>query len=362
MRRESRPRSKQSANLIVPALLILAAVIAYHGSFGVPFFFDDVVAVTNNPTIRNLWRLGEVLSPPDDGGGVTGRPIVNLTLALNYAMSGTDVRDYHVFNLIVHACAALALFGIVRRTLRQPSLRDRFGRNASTLAFLVALVWTVHPLQTESVACVVQRTELLVGLFYLLTLYCFVRSTQNPTSCRWPIAAIGCCAVGMGSKEVMVSAPLIVLLYDRTFVAGTFRTAWQRRSRFYAGLAATWLVLAFLLVKIGGSRGDAAGFGLGVSWWAYALKQCEAIVTYFARSLWPHPLVIDYGTEIITDPSKVVPEMAMVLLLLAGMLAALRWRPAIGFLMAAGFAILAPSSSVVPLISQTMAEHRMYLP
>ena len=112
----------------------------------------------------------------------------------------------------------------------------------------------------------------------------------------------------MASKEVMVSAPLIVLLYDRTFLAGTFRAAWNQRRRLYLGLAGTWLILIALLAGTGGTRGEGAGFGLGVSWWAYALKQCEAIVGYLKLSLWPHPLIIDYGTDVITEPFKVLPE------------------------------------------------------
>ena len=362
MRASATSGSTRSARLIAPALLVLAAVVAYQGSLGVPFFFDDLVAITNNPTIRDLWRISDVLSPPADGGGNTGRPIVNLSLALNHAMGGNDVRGYHLFNLIVHALSALALFGVIRRTFAQPILRSRFSTVGPSLAFLIALAWVVHPLQTESVTCVIQRTELLVGLFYLLTLYCFARSTEHASSPSWPIVAITSCALGMASKEVMVSAPLMVLLYDRTFVTGTFRAAWQQRRRLHLAFAATWVVLATLLITIGGTRGEAAGFGLGVSWWSYALKQCEAIVAYLRLSFWPHPLVLDYGTAVITNPALVAPQAAILLVFIAATFVALRWRPALGFLLFWVFAILAPSSSVIPLVSQTMAEHRMYLP
>jgi tetratricopeptide (TPR) repeat protein len=358
----SRSEPWRSADLIAPAAILLAAVIAYHGSFSVPFFFDDVAAIAHNPSIKNLWRLDQVLSPPADGGGMTGRPVVNLSLAFNYAISGTDVRGYHLFNLIVHAISALALFGVVRRTLLQPVLRDRFGSVAPSLAFLITVLWTVHPLQTESVTCVIQRTELLVSGFYLLTLYGFIRASEAPSSWAWPALTITCCALGMASKEVMVSAPLILLLYDRTFAAGTFREAWHRRRWLHLGVAATWLILIALLVSIGGARGTAAGFGLGISAWSYALKQCEAIVTYLALSIWPHPLVIDYGTDVITDPARVAGQAFIIVALVALTLAALRWRPALGFVLTFCFVILAPSSSVVPLITQTMAEHRMYLP
>ena len=118
-----------------------------------------------------------------------------------------------------------------------------------------------------------------MGLLYLLTVYLFVRGTAPAAAHprRWLALAFFSCLLGMAAKEVMVTAPLLVLLYDRTFVAGTFRAAWQRRRPFYLGLAATWLLLAFLVWDSGGQRGEAAGFGLGMSWWNYALTQCRAI-------------------------------------------------------------------------------------
>src|SRR4029077_15512000 len=125
--------------------------------------------------------------------------------------------------------AGLTLFGLVQRTLLRPALHPRFGADALPLALAVALLWTVHPLQTESVTYIVQRAESLMGLFYLLTLYCFVRSLDSPAPNRWQALCFAACLTGMATKEVMVSAPLLVLLYDRTFAAGSFRAAWQQR-------------------------------------------------------------------------------------------------------------------------------------
>ena len=348
--------------LLAPALLVAAAFLAYHGSFAVPFFFDDHGAITHNASIREWWRWDRILLPPSDGAGMAGRPVVNASLAFNFALGGTNPWGYHAFNLTLHALSALVLFGLARRTLLTVPLREVLGRAALPLAFPIALLWTVHPLQTESVTCVIQRTELLVGFFYLLTFYAFVRAAEEPAARGWPVLAVAAGALGMASKEVMVSAPVLAFLYDRTFIAGSFREAWRQRGRLHLGLAATWLVLAALLWQMGGTRGAAAGFGLGVTWWAYAFRQCEAIVTYLALVIWPHPLVIDYGTEVVTDPFRVAPQIAAIGALALGTFAALRWRPVAGFL---GFwfcALLAPSSSVVPLVTQTAAEHRMYLP
>ena len=410
-----------------PALIALAALVCWHNSFSGAFVFDDVPTIRENLTIRHLWPLREVLSPPSVGSPVTGRPLVNLTLAFNYAVSGTQVWSYHVLNLVVHVLAGLTLFGLVRRTLRLRSghLLIAVGRgrrtpppdsdsaafgdaapqsNATLLALAIALLWTVHPLQTESVTYVVQRTESLMGLFFLLTLYCFARAVQtqptshnasshrepggagrgdpaptsgNPSgllrrfaprndsltgiSALWFLASFLACLLGMATKEVMVAAPLIVFLYDRTFVAGSFREAFRRRRGYYASLAATWVLLIWLVAGAG-SRGGTAGFALGVTPWGYALRQGETIVRYLGLSLWPHPLTIDYGADLAAPPAAIVACTLLIALLAAATGAALWRRPVAGFVGAWFFAILAPSSSVVPVATEIMAEHRMYLP
>lgn len=340
-------------------ILLLIIGVAYFNSFSGPLVFDDKPAISGNPTIRE-W--GTALLPPDTGSSVTGRPLVNLSFALNYAISGEAVWSYHALNLLIHAGAGLALFGVARRTLRLDSMPERMRAAADLLALAVAGLWLAHPLQTESVTSIVQRTESLVGLCYLLTLYAFVRAlTPGPAARGWAAASVGACLLGMAAKEVMVTAPVIVLLYDRTFAAGTFRGAWRQRGRYYAALGATWLLLGWLLFSAGGSRGEAAGFGLGVTPWAYALTQCRAVLLYLQLAFWPHPLVFDYGTAVVRNPAEVWWQILVLAGLVGGTIYALWRHPRVGFLGAWFFVILSPSSSVVPLVSQTMAEHRMYL-
>ena len=127
-----------SPRIWLPGLtLVLAILLAWSNTGAAPFVFDDRAAILDNPTIRDLGQLGAVLTPPADGHAVGGRPLVNLSLALNYAWGGTDPRGYHAVNLAIHALAALVLYGLVRRTPWPAPLRDR----AALGAFLVALLW-----------------------------------------------------------------------------------------------------------------------------------------------------------------------------------------------------------------------------
>jgi tetratricopeptide (TPR) repeat protein len=363
-------------------VIVLAGLAAYHNSFSCPFVFDDLQSILENPTIHRLWPLGDVLSTPRDTGyTVSGRPVANLTLALNCALSGTAVWSYHLLNLAIHLGAGLALFGIVRRTLTAgAALRAAPGRNetvplrrdALPLALAIALLWVVHPLQTEAVTYVIQRVESLMGLFYLLTLYGFIRGicaeradASGPRAGRaswvWCALSVAACLLGMATKEVMATAPILVLLYDRTFVAGSFLEAWRRRRWLHLALACTWLPLAWLVARTGWNRGGTSGFDVGIAPWAYWLTQFQAVARYLWLSWWPHPLVLDYESFWVHRAMAAVPY-ALIVVPLAVVTGLAVWRsPRLGFLGVWFFAILAPTS-IMPGTIQMIVEHRMYLP
>ena len=105
--------------VLAGGVIVLAIFAAYANSLAVPFVFDDLKSISLNPSLRHLWPPGPVLSPPP-GVGLSSRPLVNLSFALNHAVGGESVWGYHAANLATHALAALTLFGVVRRTLRRP--------------------------------------------------------------------------------------------------------------------------------------------------------------------------------------------------------------------------------------------------
>ncbi|HVM60765.1 MAG TPA: glycosyltransferase family 39 protein [Verrucomicrobiae bacterium] len=348
------------ARWLIPLLIVAAGIAAYCGSFQGPFIFDDVPSIPENPYIRHLWPLHRALfSPPYSTLDV--RPVVCLTLAGNYAVGGLDVRGYHAFNLAVHLLSALVLFGIARRTLEEGSFRDRLGAAAAWLAAAITLIWEVHPLQTESVTYIIQRTELLMGLFLLLTLYCTLRGSRSDHPRAWYLLAVVSCALGMGCKQVMVIAPLIVLLYDRVFLASSFRELWRKRAGLYPGLAATWLLLAVLVAN---TPHRTAGYRIGgPAPWNYLMTETGVILYYLRLCFWPHPLVIDYlDWPVASSLDDVLLPGVAVVGLLGATVWAFRHRPWLGFLGAWFFLILAPTSSFVPVAGELAAERRMYLP
>ena len=335
------------------AVIVAAGLIAYSDSFRGPYIFDNSGFTGLVSLKKHLIRA--ILSGP--------RPVVDLTFALNYALGGMDVFGYHLLNLAIHLLAALTLFGVARRTLELPAVARRFGEPAATpVAFCIALLWTLHPLLTQSVTYLVQRAESLMGLFFLLTLYCFIRAACARRPGAWHVGAVAACALGMGCKQVMVAAPLAVLLYDRSFLADSFREALRRRWGLYLALAATWLLLARSVLVAFARHPVTAGFALpGISPLRYARNETGVILHYLWLVFWPSGLSLDYGWPITASLWATAPSAIVVGILLAATLWALVRRPMWGFLGAWFFLILAPTSSFMP-IRDLAFEQRMYLP
>lgn len=338
------------------AVIVLAVLLAYANTFSAPLVLDDYYSITENPTIRQLWPPGLAFSPPVKSG-TGGRPLANFTFAVSYALSGDRPWGHHAVSVGVHALTALVLFGVVRRTLLLPGLRERYAAHALGLAAAIAVLWAVHPLQTQVVTYVSQRTESLMALCYLSTLYCFIRGTETRPR-LWHGLAIVACLLGMACKEVMVTAPLMVLLYDRVFVAGSWKAACRQRWRFYLGLAGTWLLLGGLMI---GVKERDVGFGLGVSMFDYALTACKAVVLYVRLGLWPQPLIFDRGPVLVKSLAEAWPWILGVGVLLAAAVVAWRRRVAWGFLAVWFFIVLAPTTSFVPVVQQPIAENRPHL-
>jgi len=362
-------RGTGSTPLALMALLIAVVGIAtYWNSLNAPFIWDDETAIVTNRTIQHLWPLSDPLTPPRETP-VAGRPLVNLSFAFNYAIAGLGQRSYHAVNIAIHLACALLLFAIVRATLANSRMKDGFRTTADSTAAAAALLWLVHPLTSEVVDYVTQRSESVMAFFFLLTLFCAIRARAHAEgggrggagheSAKWQALSIAACACGMAAKETMVVAPIVVALYDRAFEFDSAGEAWRRRRSFYAGLAATWIVLAALAWTTPRST---VGSTLTIGPWLYLLNQCQMIGRYLMLSVWPGALVLDYGLPRPLTVGAVAPAAVVVLLLVAGAgLALVRW-PRTGFLGAAFFLLLAPTSSVVPILSEVGAERRMYLP
>lgn len=357
-------------------LFALATIIAYASTIRAPFEYDDQPAIQQNLSIRHLSDPVALLNPPPQTP-VSGRPAVNVSFALNYAinewlgveqsadLSGPNATvTFHLVNIALHFMCGALLFAILCRTLAA-RIPDEKRSSVVALSGVTTLLWLVHPIQSEAVTYLTQRTELLVSTFLAATLYASIRAwdATRESSRRWWYAfGIVASALGMASKEVMLAAPLVVILYDRAFRSRSWGEVFSRRDRvlFYAGLLATASIV--VLSILAGQRSQSVGFDRGVTWYQYLYTQGWAIAHYLRLIIWPNALTFDYG-EVVSIGWRGVPGLILVSALGAATLWA--WTtnrmPGLAFLGIWFFLLLAPSSSVVPIKTEMAAERRIYL-
>jgi protein O-mannosyl-transferase len=339
---------------VYPLLILLVGGLAYVSSFSAGFVFDDV-CVQNDQRIRHILPRGTQEWFRD-------RPLVDVTFALNYALGEGKLvsSDCHATNVIIHLLAGLLLYGILRRTLAMPDVAERFRNRADMIAFWASAVWVAHPLNTAAVTYVCQRCESMMGMFYLLSLYALIRGASSLNT-RWSVVAVGACIFGTASKEVMFTAPFVLLIYDWLFLSRDFHELLARRWRLYVAMFAACLLVFLLPLTVGTSTSGVNGrFAGRFTWFYYGLTQCSVILHYLRLAFWPHPLCLDYFWLLVKHPVDALPDVVSVGALVLITILMLRRTPGLGFLGVWFFAILAPSSSVV-FRPDCAFEHRMYL-
>jgi len=339
-----------------PCLLLALLLPVWWGSLYGEYVFDDSLTVIHNEVLGEWGKLfyAPTTSPLRD------RPVAAASFQLNYLLGGREELGYHLFNLLVHLGAVLALYGVVRRSLAGGKAGEKLRRLAPEAALAAALLWGLHPLQTESVTYVTQRCESLAGLFYLLAFYLAIRGFEQseeaePRPNWWLVLSVVACFLGMGTKATVVTAPPALLLYDRVFGAGSFREIWRRRRWFYLGLFGSWAFQAWLLW-----RTDYPDIRTHTGW-EYLRTQPGVVLHYLKLTLLPGELCLNYNwppaeSWIRTLPA-LLPLAGLVLLAVWGIV---RGAPA-GYALGWVFITLLPTSSILPL-EDAAFEHRMYLP
>ncbi len=361
------PRESFRSVFMFALVLVLASLLAYQNSFQGVFLFDDYSCIVQNESIRSLQST---LNATRDQipVGLGRRPVGRWSFALNFAIGGLNPWGYHAVNLVIHLTAGLLLMGLVRRTLGLPQMPEAVRQHAAWLAFCIALLWLVHPLQTESVTYIVQRLESLMAMFFLGSLYCIVRGATGGSQ-AWYFAAVIAGFAAFGTKEVGLMLPPVALLYDRIFLSTTWRQLFRRRGWVHGALFAA--AMLFVAVSIGRvpvrlqrvekpGRVYLSDTDYKVTSWEYLRTQPEVLMHYLKLTFWPRDLCLDYAWPVSRNALAFYSKGAIVLCLLGSAVALLWRRPGAAFLILSFFIVLAPSSSVVPL--HLAFEHRMYLP
>ena len=340
---------------VVAACLAFAAFLAYANSFQGVFVLDDIPDILQNPALRSLQTPVAAMF---HGNRLPARALPYLTFAVDHVLWGTDPFGYHVTNLVIHIIAVIALFDLAQVTLTSPRVRGRFGGLAVPLAAGIALLWAVHPLQTQSVTYVYQRIESLNGMFCLIALAAFARAAFSGWSRWWLAVSFASTAAAMLCKENAIALPFLLVTYDWCYVAGDLRDI-RSRWRWYAAVAATWLLLALQIAAQAGSYGEFSERSHTVV--EYALTQPGVILRYITMTFWPFGQQIHYDWPIARQPADWLPHLLVLAVPIVITLSGFWQRAPWSWLGVAFFLALGPTSSFVP-VKSPIGEQRMYLP
>lgn len=366
--------SSNRTSWIAICLLIFVGSLVYSNTLDVPFYFDDTSNI-QNPALRLETISFEQIVKAASSGTLTGRPVSNVSFAFNYYLGEYKVQGYHIVNIIIHLLAGVFLYLLLRATLNLPVNKRKY-RNFSSLAYITALLWLVHPLATQSVTYIVQRMNSMASMFYILSVLLYVtgrnrqirverRKKTLPAWC-WFLACVFSGLLSIGSKEIAATLPIVVLLYEWFF----FRdVSWQWIREKLVWLAGGGLILGALSFYYVGRNPCQLIFnecsGRDFTAFERLLTQFRVIVHYISLLLYPNPsrLVFDYNipfsTSLLTPVTTLYSFLGIILLLLLAILLSRRER-LLSFCILWFLINLAIESSFICL--EMVFEHRTYLP
>ena len=365
-------------SIVFKLLCLLAPVVLttliYSNTLQSPFVLDDLSAITGNPHIRISDVSADSLLSSIQGRA--SRPIPIISFALNYFWDGYNPIGYHLVNIGIHALTGILLFIFTNYTLSiSTRLQNQspWGLTAPgpLLAFLVACIWTAHPVNTQSVTYIVQRMNSLAALFSLLVFIFYLKGRQTRArrqAAVWFSLALGAWALALGCKETAASLPFAILLYEWYFFQDLSRLWLKRNLKYLIGGMVLFGALAFVytgfdpLGKLSSLQDfSEARFTLSER----ALTQFRVVVYYLSLFFYPHPSRLNLDHDFLLSQTLIDPPTTLLsALFICGLLGIAIWAARrhrlISFCIFWFFLNLAIESTIIPLA--IIFEHRTYLP
>ena len=366
------------------ALIIIgfSVLVIYSNIYSSPFIYDDVPHIVENKTIRNLseyFFLSKFLEP---------RAIVDFTFALNYRFGKLNVFGYHLVNILIHILNGFLVYFLVFAILKQrPEFSDLSVASISespdfsirTISLFSALIFVVHPIQTQAVTYIVQRYASISAMFYMASILFYFKARVIAQSSK-PKAQISafyflsilCGGLAFLSKQHTASLPLAILLMEYLFIDRTWRK-WKKKLPWFALAFTCWLLFVlFISGLFSGEFGnrnfienisDFTKETVSVGRWRYLCTQFNVLVIYVRLLFIPVRQNLDYMYSFKTGFfDGLTPLAFMFLIVIAGLgIWSIKRRPVITFSIFYFFITLSIESSIIP-IRDALFEHRLYLP
>ena len=347
--------------------LLVVLIIIYGNSFHNEWHLDDYANIVNNPDVhlKSLsWNYIKEAFPGRLGGRFL--PLSFFTFALNYYFSGTSVFGYHVVNFFIHYLASLFLFLLIYNTLQLPRLHRQYQKTAYPIALLGVFLWSTHPIQVSAVTYIVQRIASMAGMFYIMSMYFYVRgrlATATGKRTVYFVFCLVCAAFALGSKETAVILPVSIFLYDLFLIQGISKESIKKN-------LIIMLLPLFFVILAAAAYTDIASLLNGYKYRPFTmaerlLTEPRVILFYISLLLYPASsrLTLLHDFEVsrsLLTPWTTLFAVLLILFLIAGAIIACRKAPLIAYSIIFFFINHIIEGSVIPL--ELVFEHRNYLP
>jgi len=352
-------------------LFSIVAALIYSNTLEVPFYFDDVHGIVDNPSIRitelSLQEIGNVAF----GKAFSKkRPVGNITFALNYYFHQYRLQGYHIVNISIHLLTAAFLYFFIKTTLTLPTLISKYD-HPDLIAFFATLVWLVHPIHTQSVTYIVQRLNSMAAMFFVLSLLLYVKGRLVPESAkRWFLYGASFLAglLALGSKESAAMLPFFIFLYEWYFFQDLDRDWLKRHLKYVCGVVFLFGLIALIYMGTNPfeklkSLNDYAHNEFTLT--ERVLTQPRVVIYYLSLIFFPHPsrLNLDYDFPLshsLIDPVTTLFSLCIIFGLIGLAVYTAKKERLLSFCILWFFGNLVIESSVIPLA--IIFEHRTYLP
>ncbi len=354
-------------------LILLAGTLVYANTLHAPFQWDEDKFILQNPVVTDGVSADAVRGDDELFKMDVHRAVPIFTFRINFLLQGTAVEGYHVVNIAIHLLNALLVYALLILTFRTPFLQGtRLQGYAGAIAFCSALLFVVHPVQTEAVTYVHQRLASLAALFYLVSLAAFaqarISSAVSRTAWPWFVGSFLAAVLAMKSKENAFTLPLMIALYEFLFFSGEIKPRILRLVPFWA----TMLIIPVTSLSVIGWSVDQASRAheAVLPRTAYLLTQFRVIITYLRLLVLPVDQNLIYDYPVFTSLLQPPVLLSFLALLAFAALAVVLLRrarrtdpalriPAFGIFWF--FLTLSVESSIIPIPS-LINEYRLYLP
>ena len=350
-----------SARVKALALICVCGVIIYFATVHSPFIYDDAHAIEDNPYIKNLSKFQQMVGVQN----IFNRSILLFTFSVNHAIGQLDVFGYHLINLMLHLCVGIMLYFLTMEllTIENPALTPTFQR----LPLAVSLIHIFNPINVESVTYLSSRSSVLVTLFYLSSFYLFIRFVNSKEkkkkwkNIHYPIVIFFLFYLGLGTKEIIVTLPIIAVLY--LWVHSSTKNFHKFLPELAVILIPLIIYLLYRYVQMGNLlviKTDPYSYMIDRS--LYILTQIKVVISYYFVKL-IFPINLNFEPDIRLVSGFLDWEWVVSLIIGVCIAIGIFYQKSILLKCAFIWALITilPTSSIIPL-KQIATEHRIYLP